>query len=395
MKICLINPDFIPNRGSGQAVYAQKIALGLTRHHEVTVICALKGDSPLEERVENLRIVRLPERIKDPSQWIGFGFQVAKFLRSWEKKSEFDIIHFLDAHVAYAYRGQFVATLHQSFKQRMRGDRGLPYSSSWFNLAKRYPYYHFSRHLECLALKKANAVISVSDTIRREFIENYNIEPPAVRRVYNGIDPSFFKPVDATNLRKKYNLTNEKVVLYIGFSTPRKGVETLTNAIGCMKHKNVKLIIVGKWEAGYRNKVFKKIGGIRHKIIEAGYVPDHEIPAHYSLADIFVLPSLLEGFGFPLVEAMACGTPVIGSNVGAIPEIIGDCGIVVTPQKPAELAHSMDKLLSDQQLQDRLIQKGIKRVLTHFTYSDMIENTIDFYLDNLKPAHNQGTKDEN
>jgi glycosyltransferase involved in cell wall biosynthesis len=101
------------------------------------------------------------------------------------------------------------------------------------------------------------------------------------------------------------------------------------------------------------------------------------------LADIFVLPSLLEGFGFPIVESMACGTPVIATNVGAIPEIIGTSGIVVSPQRPDQLANRIDTLLGDQQMRTDLINSGMNRVRNHFTLNRMVERTNDFYMTSL------------
>ncbi|PIE67566.1 MAG: hypothetical protein CSA23_03015 [Deltaproteobacteria bacterium] len=379
LKICLVNADFLPSRGSGQAVYAEKLAAGLAEKHDVIVVTARIEGAPLREKIGKFFVERIPAPKFDPSKWIGFGYQAAAFLHNQEFHKKYDIIHFLDAHVAYAYKGPFVATLHQSFHQRITGDKGLPYASSMQNLIKRYPYYQLSHYLEFLALRKANACIAVSDATREAFAQHYRFNPSKIHRVYNGIDVNRFRPMDTAFLRQKYHLKNEKIILYIGFSTPRKSVETLTHALRYLKTKKVKLVIVGKWEGGYRDKVFKGLGKERNQIVETGYVPDHEIPAYYSLADIFVLPSLLEGFGFPLVEAMACGTPVIGTDVGAIPEIIRDCGIIVSPQRPTELAEKIDLLLNDRQLQTRLITKGMNRVLSNFTQSGMIRDTLHFY----------------
>lgn len=379
LKICLVNPDFIPMRSSGLAVYAEKIARGLAFNHHVTFISSKIKGTYRTEWIDNIHIIRIPVPYYDPSKWIGFGYQAAQFLIKQRASRHFDIVHFLDAHLGYAYRGQFVATLHQSFNQRVKGSNSLPYASSFSNLIKRYPYYIFSRFLEKKALKNASAFISVSNATKYEFIQNYNIAPSIVDVVYNGIDTDLFKPSDTKYLKKKLGLHDEKILLYVGFTTPRKGVETLAQALVMLREQNIKLIIVGKWEKGYREKFFRYLGVNRGKVIEAGYVHDNEMPAYYSLADIFVLPSLLEGFGFTLVEAMACRAPVVSTNVGAIPEVIGDCGIIISPQNSGLLAETIDRLLLDRQLAEELKERSRQRVCEKFRESVMIEKTIGFY----------------
>jgi glycosyltransferase involved in cell wall biosynthesis len=379
LNICLVNPDFIPMRGSGVAVYAEKIARGLAVNHNVTFISSkIKGTSPTEW-IDNIHVIRIPGPGYDPSKWIAFSYKTAKFLHRQRADNYFDIVHFLDAHLGYAYRGQFVATLHQSFNQRVKGSNGLPYASSFFNLIKRYPYYIFAKFLEKKALKKAKAFISVSHATKCEFIQNYKVTASITDVVYNGIDTNFFKPSDTEYLKKKLGLHDEKILLYVGFTTPRKGVETLAQALIMLREQNIRLIIVGKWEKGYRKKFFSYLGEKTSKVIEAGYIQDSEMPAYYTLADIFVLPSLLEGFGFTLVEAMACRTPVVSTNVGAISEVLGDCGIIIPPQNSGLLAEAIDRLLLDRQLSKKLKEKSRERVCKNFSESVMIEKTVGFY----------------
>ena len=117
-----------------------------------------------------------------------------------------------------------------------------------------------------------------------------------------------------------------------------------------IRTKPVKLILVGKWEKGYKEAFDRKFSSMKQNIIETGYVKDEDLPAYYSLADIFVLPSLLEGFGFPLAEALSCGTPVISTSAGSIPEVVGPCGILVPPRDATRLAEAIDRLLTDTSL---------------------------------------------
>nr|WP_231717211.1 glycosyltransferase family 4 protein [Desulfosarcina ovata] len=345
----------------------------------MTVITARPPGLSGIEYIDNIRVVRLPVPHHDPSQWIAFGYIAGQFIKRQAGRKNFDIIHFLDGHLGYAAPKGFVATLHQSFNQRLKGKKGIPYHSSLWNLIQRYPYYKVSKILETLALGKAEACLAISHATRNEFIQNYRVDPKRIDVVYSGIDTDFFKPVDAGRQRKALGLTNEKVLLYVGFSTPRKGLEDLAAALRRLKTDNVKLVLAGKWEKGYRQSFLHRLGRNVDKVIEAGYVDDAQMPALYSLADIFVLPSLLEGFGFPLVESMACGTPVISTNAGAIPEVVGNCGLVIPPQNPGILAEKIDLLLSDESLRNSLKKRSRDWVLYNFSQAVMMRQTFSFY----------------
>jgi len=371
--------DFPPARGSGQTVYAEKIAKGLSKNHQVTMITSAIAGCCNREFIDNIDVRRIDCPSYDPSKWIAFGYQAAAYLRNLRKREWFDIVHFLDAHVAWAFDGPFAATLHQSFNQRLKGDNGLPYASSVWNFLKRYPYYLVARELEKKAVKKAAAFIAVSKATKKEFVMHYKTPASKVHVIYNGIDTDFFKPVDAASLRRDFQLDGKKILLYVGFTTPRKGIETLFQALNLVKTKNVKLLLVGKWEKGYKKVVDKKFKFMKYCVIEAGYVKDEEMPLYYSLADIFILPSLLEGFGFPLAEAMACKTPVISTNVGAIPEVVGSSGILIPPRNAVLLAGAIDRLLSEQTLRDQYKESARAYVLDNFSQDIMVQKTVDFY----------------
>jgi glycosyltransferase involved in cell wall biosynthesis len=172
------------------------------------------------------------------------------------------------------------------------------------------------------------------------------------------------------------------VLLYVGFSTPRKGLEYLADAMNDLG-KAVVLIVAGKWEPGYRDIFLRHLGQNRDRLIEVGYVTDEEMPVYYSLADVFVLPTLLEGFGFPLVESMSCETPVVSTNVGSVPEVVGDCGFIVPPRQPRALSKAIDILLTDDNLRRDLGKKGRTRVETLFSQELMVRKTEGFCKDVL------------
>jgi glycosyltransferase involved in cell wall biosynthesis len=377
MRICLINLDFAPYRSSGLTIYGEKLARGISKKYETTVITSHRGEKR-EEHSNNIRLIRIPISALDKTRWIDFSYKASKLVLELDKKEEFDLIHFIDVHFGYSSYIPFVATLHQSFNQRLKAMGNLPYHSSFSNLVMRYFYYKFATRLERNALKKSIKLISVSNATKKEFVKEYKIKSSKIDVIHSGIDTNFFKPRKVDELKERLHLENEKILLYVGFTTPRKGIEYVAGALKKLD-ENVKLMIVGKWEKGYREKFYNYLGRDRKKIIEVGYVEDDEMPNYYSIADIFVLPSLLEGFGFPLVEAMACETPVIATKVGSIPEVVGDCGILVKSMSSSELAVALDTLLRDEKLRKKMGRKGRKRVEKYFDEKLMISKTMNFY----------------
>jgi glycosyltransferase involved in cell wall biosynthesis len=378
MKVCLISLDFIPFRSSGLAVYAENLTRGLARDgHEVTVIASRPGQYTLREIDGHANLVlRIPS---GPTNWIGHAWRASKTLQSMQRHAAFDVVHFLDVHFAYPYHGPYVASLFQSFRQRLTAMGALPYSSSLFNLVFRYGYYSLAKRLlESSSLKRATSLIAASQATKTEFVANYAVEEEKIDVVRPGIDTDFFRRRDARELRKRLSIGDEKVLLYVGFSTPRKGVEYLARALRLLP-EHVKLVVIGKWEKGYRLRFLRAAGDRVPSIIEVGYVQDEEMPHYYSLADALVLPSLLEGFGLPLVEAMACATPVVATRVGSIPEVVGDAGLLVPARDHLALADCLNRLLCDDALQRDLGSRGRQRAEAYFTLERMAADTLAVY----------------
>jgi glycosyltransferase involved in cell wall biosynthesis len=378
VKICLVNHEFIPLRGSGQVVYAEQLAKGLAQDHDVTVVTALRPGTRQSEVVDNIRILRIPINRHDSSLWLSFSFRVTKFLKTLNIAENFNVVHFLDCHLAHSYQDPYVATLFQSFRQRISSNAGLPYYSSFSNLLLRYPYYSYARMLESRAVKKATTLLASSHATKAEFLEHYPSNAQNVSVVHLGIDTNFFKPCNTSSFSRQLNIEGKRIILYVGFSTPRKGLEYLLKAMHLLTIDNAVLLIAGKWEPGYRDSLNKLIEATGDQVIELGYVPDEKMPELYSSAELLVMPSLLEGFGYPLAEAMACGTPPIGSSAGSIPEIIGEFGKIVPPMDAVGLANAIESGLrdNDKKFQSRALNSYIKE---NFSIDSMITNTLSAY----------------
>ncbi len=320
MRICLVNLDGLPYRSSGLAIYGETLAMGLVElGHRVTVITARRSGLSADDRFGEVEVLR----VAAPLDWIGFGWHAGALAEDLRRQG-FDVVHFADVHFAYHYRGPFVASAFQSFRQRVTSDGGLPYHSTWRGLAVRMAYYRAARRLaEAPAVRRAGLILAGSEAAATEFTTHYGADPRRVRVVPLGIDLERFRPMPAAALRRDLGLADDEVaVLYVGFCTPRKGLEHLARAMRLLPPR-CKLVIVGRWEADYRAKFYRALGDAGDRVIECGYVADGALPAYYNLADVFVFPSLLEGFGLPLAEALACGTPVVATLGSASPEVVG------------------------------------------------------------------------
>jgi len=167
-------------------------------------------------------------------------------------------------------------------------------------------------------------------------------------------------------------------ILYLGTLEPRKNVERLIEAFIQLKKKqiNEKLLISGIKGWDYQS-IFDKVAslGVEKEIIFSGFIPNELIPFLYNGASAFVYPSLYEGFGLPVLEAMACGVPVVTSNVSSLPEVAGDAAILINPYSVDELADGIWRILSDEELRNQCIEKGIERAKS-FTWERCAMETM-------------------
>lgn len=369
MRVCFVTLDFPPYRSSGLTIYVETLVRGLSeRGHHITVIAAARpetrfvtDDIPIPQTV---RILRFPV---GPFDWLGIGWQAARYLNL--RYSEFDIIHFADVHFAYAYRRSFVASAFQSFRQRRTSHHGGPYHTGQWDCLFRWIYYNLAQRLmEQPSIKRANHLIMSSLATLQEFVEHYNVNPDRTTLIYPGIDLSRFEKLPRKSVARQ-NLAlpiDKPILLYVGFSTPRKGVEYLAHALNLMKN-SCYLVMVGQWENNYQKKFVKTLGRNIAKTKMVGYVPDKDLPLFYAAADVFVFPTLLEGFGFPLVEAMASGLPIVTTWGGSASEVVGEGGLVVRPGDALALAEALDQVLDNPDLARHLAEAGRYRAHTLFS----------------------------
>lgn len=234
-----------------------------------------------------------------------------------------------------------------------------------------------------LAIQRSDLVFTVSETSRHDIIDAFKLRPETVRIVSDAVDPSFvFVPDGAQRnaVLERYGLrAGERFVLYVGGISPHKNLDTLVVAYERWRQRlgpggrAASLVLVGDYVADVFHSSYPAIrglvdaAGLQSSVRFTGFVPDTDLRHLYSAADTLVLPSFYEGFGLPALEAMACGTPVIASNAGALPEVVGDAGLLFDPHSADALTHALGRVLGDVALRGDLAARGRARA-AQFTW---------------------------
>ena len=234
------------------------------------------------------------------------------------------------------------------------------------------------------AVRHTDHIIAVSESTRRDIVRLLGVPESMITVVYEAPRRFFHRLPDVDlrpRLQRRFGLHRD-FVLFVGTIEPRKNVPTLLSAFQqLLDHYHPELDLVLAGAPGWlTDEVRGLVGrmGLEGHVFFLGRVSDEELVWLYNSARMFVWPSLYEGFGLPPLEAMACGTPVIVSNVSSLPEIVGDAGLLVDPTNVDELTVAMWRLLSDEVLRQELIAKGYKRAAC-FSWERAARETLDLY----------------
>jgi glycosyltransferase involved in cell wall biosynthesis len=245
----------------------------------------------------------------------------------------------------------------------------------------------YARFSTRAAIRRAKMICTVSNVSRDEIVSLYGVSADRVRVTYPGVGPLYRPQSDARieHFRKKYGLPRP-YFLFVGEWAPRKNLPRLIEAFGILLKEKViehELILIGPKRTGAFDvdQILQDLE-IARRVRCLGFVDDEDMASAYSAADAFVFPSLGEGFGIPLIEAMACGTPVVASNVSCIPEVAGDAAVFFNPEDAADIARAM-KLVLQPDLRATLKDKGLERA-KHFTWQNTAAETEAAYRDALR-----------
>jgi len=258
----------------------------------------------------------------------------------------------------------------------------------WLARNPRYSKKLFGQALSSWKLgrraKQASRVIAVSQFSAREIQEVFHLPSEHIVVIHHGCSPDMFPDHEARKfqeVRDRLQLPDRPFILFVGGAEPRKNHTVLFQAFARSEKlvKSFSLVAVGDVESRGASLV-RTAGelGISDSVCCPGYLTAEDLRMVYSYAEGFVFPSLYEGFGLPLLDAMACGTPVITGTRSALPEVAGDAALYVNPQDPEQLGAELERLVHDRELQEQLRKKGFERV-KQFTWDRAAEETLNLY----------------
>jgi len=399
LRICLLSYRSNPHCG-GQGVYLKNLSRALKDlGHHVEVVSGppdplLDRDIPvhhipcldLYNEKDPFRVPSLKE-LSDPVnlyEWLGvstmgfpepftFGIRAYNFLKN--KFNDYDVVHdnqSLSYGIwAISRKVPTTATIHHP----VTIDRDISIStlSSLWKKAKQRRWYSFIGMQKRVA-RAFSHIITVSECAGSDISSEFDIPQNRFRVVPNGINTDIFYPVSGIEREKG------RIIVTNSADTPLKGLFYLLKALAeISKTRKVRLIVVGTPKKnGAVVKLIKTLG-IGHLVTFTGRIDDGEFVRQYAMAAMAVVPSVYEGFGLPAGEAMACGVPVISTTGGALPEVVGDAGILVPPADHLLLGEAIKALLDSPERADELGQAGYKRVQDNFTWKRAAEKTVEAY----------------
>lgn len=351
MQVCLdVSPTVQKHAGLGR--YAGEIARGLARY---------KRGIELSLFYNGPRQAQLPDYLEGiPHGSVHMGNKPWRLsvllsqLFHWPMDRTFgatEIFHATNHLLAHFRRARTVFTLHDLIYLRYP-EYHLPYNRWYLRLA-------MPRYLEA-----SDVIVTPSECSRQDAIRAYRLPESKIKVIYEAPAPTFTPPTGPAPLngvRQKYNLP-EKYILYVGTIEPRKNLARLLEAFRpLLAHwPALKLVLLGK-KGWLYEPFFHRLQelGLTGQVVFPGFVDEADLPAFYHLAELFVFPSLYEGFGLPPLEAMACGAPVICSNSSSLPEVVGDAALLIEPTDTAGLHTAMRRVLEDPHLRADLARRSL------------------------------------
>ncbi len=360
-----------PNyRSAGINRYIYNVLLGLSRcagSHRFTVFLS-EHSFPAVERFDN-RFSRLPT--SRPVARIFWEQLVQPWVLA---RSDIDLLHSMAFVMPWWSPCPSVTTIYDlSF---------LRYPQS-FRPWNRLYLSAFTR----MTARKADQLIAISKSTALDIEHFFGVPSERINVIYCGVEPEYrpLPPDEVARFRQERGLP-ERMILYLGTIEPRKNLARLLEAYQLMlrawplgKGPAPRLVIAGARGWLYED-ILARIDdlGLSEDVIMPGYVPGGELPLWYNAAECFVYPSTYEGFGLPVLEAMACGTPVVTSNRSSLPEVVGQAGCTVSPDNVEELTETLVHVLSDGELRARLRQQGLERAAL-FSWDKAARETMAVY----------------
>lgn len=381
MRVLHVNPFYYPYQG-GTEKYLYDLCKRLARRNSVSVISSKYGNNPEFEIIDGVKVYRIKSIVLQnlppflpPPLAIPIFFR-GNMLKICEKERP-DVVHIHNRFfLSYSSMVLWKKSLGAPLFITLHNARPVGINEETDFLGQLFDDYIGHR-----IIRSCDRVIANSRwTLETTLPQDYPRERAEV--IYNGVDTQRFRRANS-NLKDRMGC--EFLSVTVCRLLPQKGVKYLVDAVKEIE-EDYKAVIIGRGPClGELKSLVKKLGIEKKVDFITDYLTDEDLVKYYSASDFSILPSLWEPFGITLIEAMACGCPVIATNVGGIPEVVtSDCGILVSPRNPNELALAIDKLIGDKNLRRKMGRNARKRVEKHFDFDLIAEKVEQSYRRHLE-----------
>ncbi|MCJ7654324.1 MAG: glycosyltransferase family 4 protein [Dehalococcoidia bacterium] len=407
MRVCLLSYRSYRYSG-GQGIYLRYLSRSLRElGHEIDVV----SGPPYPDLDDGIRLIKLPSldlysmppdrrpfinprklnTLPNLVEWLGvisgyfsepltFGMRAYGLIRN-SKNNKYDIAHDNQTLAYGVLKIQelgypVVETIHHP----VTIDRDLAVKSAisltdklglrrWFSFI----------NMQIKVARRLSHIITVSQTACQHIAKTFGISEGKLRVIYNGVDTDIFSP------SPKVNRLKNRLLVVISRDTAVKGLRYMLEALAVLRQKhNLELIVVAKETDNSTTQKLISNLGIRDYVKFIDEIDTAELVNQYRLASVVVIPSIYEGFGLPAAEAMACGVPVVSTTAGALPEIVGDAGILVPPADTKALAEAISALVLSTNKRRHLSETGRKRIVQMFNWRNTAQRTADVYAEAIE-----------
>ena len=379
MRVCIVSIE-LKSSSSGIGYYTRMLVEGLAqRGHALTLV--IPESEQLNELPNGCQVWPWRyERTGSHANWLGMAPEIARQVKRVCAEQEFDLVYFTQARDALfcrhsVFEGPLLGGVHDDyFAQAPASPTG--FRGDYVDWPQRWLYYQVVRVLERVTYGRMDGLIFNSQATEANVTNAFRLSRPARLVCYYGI-------ADATN-GQSVRPSKEPIILFVGGNFERKGLPTMLRALPRVleQHPEYRLVVVGRYTNQVAIQVLAADLGVQDRVLFAGYQDNETVQAWHQRAKVFIMPSLMEGFGIVFLEAMRAWTPVIATRVGGIPEVVrdGENGLLVPPNQPDKLADSCNRLLREADLYGRLTT-GARQTMQRFTPQAMIDSTETFFLD--------------
>ncbi|MFH1369553.1 MAG: glycosyltransferase family 1 protein [Elusimicrobiota bacterium] len=297
-----------------------------------------------------------------------YGIKEQLLMPGLLRKNDISLYHATHYNVPVLFGGKMIANIHDLI--HLVFPHFLPSKAA----------YLYSKFLFAAACRKSKKIITISEHTKNDIIDQFKTDPSKIEIIYPGVSADFSPSAEkASAMKKIYG----KYILYVGAVRPHKNVLKLVEAfILLKKSQNIehKLIIIGKSKPEYLRQINRILSEnlLKDEVLHFENAEAGNLVDFYCGAELFAFPSLYEGFGLPPLEAMACGCPVVTSNVSSLPEVVGNAALTVNPDCAEDISSVIHKMISNDNLRKELISKGLERAKI-FSWEKAAERTMKIY----------------